>query len=91
MLMLAIFGLVNVSDLSGEYAPGPMPSLGFSGRFSPILKDLTLELNLYPSSYWPGATSTSPPLAKEVGLDGDDPILILGIFGFVTPSALSGS
>ena len=42
--ILTVLDFVSASDLSGEYAPGPIPSLGFSGRFSPILKDLTFEL-----------------------------------------------
>ena len=90
MLMLGIFDFVTPSALSGEYVPGPIPSLGFSALFSPILKDLTLSFHRLPSSYYPGATSTSPPFAKEVGLAGEPPMLMLGIFGLVYPSALSG-
>ena len=54
--MFGIFGLVTVSARSGEYAPGPMLSGCLSGLFSPIRNDLTLELNLLPSSYCPGPT-----------------------------------
>jgi hypothetical protein len=42
---------VIASARSGEYAPGPIDSVIFSALFSPILKDLTFELNLIPSSY----------------------------------------
>ena len=89
--MFVVLDFVRLSARSGSYSPGPIFVLGLSGRFSPILKDLTLELNLYPSSYWPGATFTSPPYAKEEGLAGDPPMLMFGLLDFVRLSARSGS
>ena len=60
-----------------------MLSLILSSRFSPILKPLTPELNLMPSSYLPGAASESLALAKLYGLAGDEPKLMLADFVFV--------
>ena len=90
MLTLGILGFVCPSAPSGSYAPGPIVSIILGSRFSAILKPLTPVLNLTPSSYWPGATLISPPLAKDLGRLGELPILILGIFAFVIASALSG-
>ena len=57
--------------------------------FSPILNPFTSVLNLLPSSYCPGAYEELPGLAKVLGLEGEDPKLILGDFVFVIASALS--
>ena len=70
--------------------PGPMLSTSLSGLFSPIVKDLTFELKRIPSSYYPGATFTSPCLANEAGLAGDDAILTVLTLVFVKESPLSG-
>jgi hypothetical protein len=59
-------------------------------RFSPILNPLTSELNLLPSSYYPGAAWKSvPEFAKVPGLLGDDPKLMFGVLAFVIASAIS--
>ena len=61
-----------------------------TSRFSPILNPLTSELNLLPSSYYPGAAWKSvPEFAKVPGLEGEEPRLMLGIFVLVNPSAIS--
>jgi hypothetical protein len=40
-----VLALVTTSALSGEYWPGPIPSPIFSGRFSPIVNDMTSSPN----------------------------------------------
>ena len=70
--------------------PGPILSTYLSIRFSPIVKDLVFELKRIPSSYWPGATSTSPFLAKEAGLAGEDAIFTVLTLVLVKDSPLSG-
>ena len=90
ILMLGILGLVIPSALSGSYVPGPMVSTTLSALFSPIVKVLVFELKRIPSSYWPGATSTSPFFAKEAGLAGEEAIFTVLIFVLVSVSARSG-
>ena len=70
--------------------PGPIDSTTLSVRFSPMVKDLVLELNRMPSSYDPGATSAPPYLAKETGLAGERPISIVAVLTLVKISARSG-
>ena len=84
--------LVIVSARSGEYAPGPIDSLVFVARLTPIVNDLVSVPKALPSSYYPGATSAPPGLANVDGLAGDDAILIvLVVLVLVRDSALSGS
>ena len=66
--MLTTLVLVRVSALSGEYAPGPRVFSTFFERFSPILKDFTLEFHRTPSSYYPGPTCSAFYVAKVSGL-----------------------
>ena len=90
MLTLGILDFVIPSALSGEYVPGPIVSTTLSYLFSPILKDLTLELNRIPSSYYPGATSAPPCFAKDAGLAAERPMSIVTVLVLVKTSARSG-
>ena len=90
ILMLGIFDLVTPSARSASYVPGPIVSTSRTIRFSPIVKDLEFELKRMPSSYYPGAASGPPVLAKEAGLAGERPMSTVAVLTLVIASARSG-
>jgi len=84
--------LVTDTDLSASYCPGPAVVTILFSDLVPNLKDLTSELNRFPSSYWPGAAvPTCAALARVSGLALSLPMMADLVRHLMTDVDLSAS